>query len=90
MEIIIGILAAILGGMFLHSRNASKVAAKQRETEIRDQALKEQQEAVQGAIKALDEGIEKAKRDKELLDAKNARRNLTLKERAEQIKKGLK
>ncbi len=87
MEYLIGIIVALLGGLLFYKKKADKnaVDSKLAETKGRDAELQVSQEEVAEAIKELDKGIkqmakEKAKADKD-------RKNMTLKERADEARK---
>jgi hypothetical protein len=91
METIVAILIAALAGIFVFKRKADKAEteAKLAATKAKDQALAEQQQEVEAAIQSLDAGIERMKAQKEIQDRKRAEDNMSLKERADRIKKGL-
>jgi predicted nucleic acid-binding Zn-ribbon protein len=92
MELLVGLVVTLLGGLVFFKRKADKaeVDAKLAEVRGRDAALKEQQEELEAAIRTLDNGIEAMKKTRELEARKRAEDNLTLKERADRIKKRLK
>lgn len=92
MEAIIAIIVAALGGLLYYKNKADKasVAAKLARTEAEDRALKEQQVEVAKAIKVLDDGIEQARRDREIEMKKRELDSLSLAERRDRIRKGLK
>ena len=88
MEIIALILSAIFGFVIFRNKpnTAAEIAAKLEKDKQIDNEIKLQQQAIDDAIKTLDEGIEKMKRERE---ANLKEKSLTLKERADRIKKGL-
>lgn len=89
---LIGIIVALFAGLFFYKNKAdkAKVDAKLSETKGRDAALKESQEEIESAIETLDKGIDKMKAEQEAEARKRAEDNLSLKERADRIKKNLK
>lgn len=90
MEYIIGLLVALLGGLFYYKRKYDDAAVEGRlaKRKGQDKVLAEEQKDVEDAIKIIDEAVEKL-REKRKADREKDR-NLTLKERADRIKKGLK
>jgi cell division protein FtsB len=89
MEYIIGLLLFVVGFLY-NKNNKERAAAKMAETKARDQVLKEQAEETKAQITTLDANIKKMKDQRELEAKKRKDDNLSLKERAERIKKGLK
>ena len=83
---ILGILVLI----FKRKSDKAEVDAKLAETKAKDQALAEQQEDVKAAIASLDAGLDKMKAEQEAEARKRKEDNMTLKERADRIRKGLK
>ena len=92
MELIIGLIVALFGGLIFYKKKADKAAVdtKLAKTRGQDIALKEQQDEVKAAIETLDKGIEAMKKEKEAKDLKRKNKYMSLKERKERIKKGLK
>lgn len=92
MEALVLLLLSILGGLFYYKQKATKaeVAKKLAKTTAIDIALREQQGEIEAAIAALDAGIEKAKVEREIQKRKEEFDSLTLKQRADLIKKRLK
>lgn len=90
MEILIGIIVALLGGLFHFKNKADKAAVKAKlaKTEGRDEELKLEKGEIEGLIAEIDKNIEKMNKERE--EKKNKEDNLTLAERRERIKKGLK
>lgn len=90
MEYIIGLILALVGGLFFYKNKADKasVDGKLAETRGRDKELELSQEELEKQIAELDKGIEKMKADREAKKIKED--NMTLAERRERIKKGLK
>lgn len=86
---LVGLIALLSGVLFFVLRllQRSKVDAVVAETKGRDQELKKQQLTLQEAVKQIDQGIEQAKAEREAQRIKDE--NMTLKERADRIKKGL-
>lgn len=86
MEYLVGIIVALLGGLFYFKNKADQAGANERIAEIkgRDRELAERQADVEQAIKDLDDGIRKMNEKKKSED-KNYK-NMTLKERAEAAK----
>jgi hypothetical protein len=92
MEALVGVLVLVLGGlvwMFKSKADRAAVDAKLAQTKGQDMALAEQQKEVAAAIITLDNGIAKMKEQKAIEDRKREFDNLSLKERADRIKKGL-
>lgn len=89
MEYIIGLILALVGGLLFYKRKSEKaeIDSKLSETKGKDSILKENQADVEKAISDLDAGIEKMKAEREAQRIKDE--NMTLKERADRIKKGL-
>lgn len=92
MELVIGLIVALFGGLVFFKKKADKAAvdSKLAETRGRDAALREQQEELEAAIRTLDEGIATMKKKREAETRKREFDNLSLKERADRIKKGIK
>lgn len=89
---IIGIITALFFGLLFYKNksNKAKAEAKLAETKGRDAALKEQEAEIESAIETLDKGIAKMKAEQEAEARKRAEDNMTLKERADRIRKNLK
>ena len=91
MESVVLAIIAALAGIFLFKNKSDKDAAiKLAETKAKDKALKEQEAEARKAIAALDAGIAKMRAEQEAEARKRAFDNMSLKERADRIKKGLK
>jgi len=90
MEIIIGIIVALFGGLIFYKKKADKSAvdAKLGETKGKDAVLEEAAAELKAQIAEIDNNLEKIRKDKEAERVKS--KNLTLAERRERIKKGLK
>ena len=86
MEYLLGIIAALLGGIFYYRNKAKKseIEAMLKETKVKDEALKQEEKLIEDAIAALDAGIQAIKKEKE--EAAEKRKNMTLKERKEEAK----
>lgn len=86
MEYLIGIIVALVGGLFYFVNKSSEAVAENKisETKGRDRELAEQQAEIEQALKDLEDGIVKMnqKREKE----KAVYRNRTLKERADEAR----
>jgi len=91
MEIIVMLITALIGGIFYFKRKADKVEQDKKivEAKAQDKALREYQDELERQIAVLDAGIKKMKQEKIDKDAKR-KKYLTLKERSEKLKKGLK
>lgn len=87
MEYIIGLVLALLGGLLFYKNKSDKAStdAKLGETRGRDKELAINQKDIQNAIDGLDAGIEKMKAEREA--QRLADENLSLKERADKMKK---
>lgn len=87
MEYLIGIIVALLGGVFFYRNKAknNRVDAILAETKGTDRELAEQESLVIQAIKDIDDGIRKEKEKRKAQADK--RKNMTLKERADEAKK---
>lgn len=87
MEYIIGIIVALIGGVFYFKNKADSatVDSKLAKTKGRDIELENHRKIVAEAIKEIDENIEKAKAQRK--QEKNNLKNMSLKERAEAAKK---
>lgn len=85
MEYILGIIAALIGGLFFYKKKADKVAidAKLSESKGRDRELREQELDLKDAIAEIDANLEKIRKERE---AKN-NRTKTLKEIRDELKK---
>jgi type IV secretory pathway VirB6-like protein len=92
MDALFAIIVAAIGGLLYYKNKADKasVEAKLARTQAEDQALKEQQQEVAKAIDILNKGIDQARKDREIELRKREHDSLSLKERADRIKKGLK
>jgi len=92
MEALVAIIIALLGGLFYFKKQSDKAKtdALIARTLGKDAALKEHQELIESAIAALDAGMAKAKKEREDAARKDKEDSLTLKERADRIKNGLK
>lgn len=90
MEIIIGIIMALVGGLFFYKKKADKAAVdgKLAKTKGQDQELELKQEDLERMIAEIDDNI-KALEVKKKAD-KNKRKNMTLAERRDAIRKGKK
>lgn len=91
MEYLIALLG-ILGGLVVYFFKKSQTAssdAKIAETKGRDKELEASQEEIEAAIAELDKGIAKVKAEREASARKAAEDNMSLKERADRLKKGL-
>lgn len=90
MEIIIAIIAALVGGLFFYKNKADKVSVdgKLAETKGQDRGLQNEAEEIKKAIEMLDKGIEAARKEREA--EKQKKKSMTLAERRESIKKGRK
>jgi len=90
MEYIIGLIIILLGGIFHFKKKADNTAidAKLAKTKGKDEALAQEQFDLEAAIKEIDDNLEKVRKDKE--EANKKRKNLTLVEIRDQIRKGLK
>lgn len=86
MEYLVGLVLALLGGIFYFKGKADKAAVGARiaVTKAKDEALAEEEKLVEEAIQALNEAIitTEEKRKAEL----KKRKSMTLKERAEEAK----
>lgn len=89
---IIGLIVALFAGLMFYKNKSDKAKAdaKIAETKGRDAALKESQDEINAAIDTLDKGIAKMKAEQEAEARKRAEDNMTLKERADRIKRNLK
>ena len=89
MEIIAGIIVALLGGLFFFKKKADKAAvdSKLAETRGRDQELEISENELEAAIAEIDENLTKIKEERD--KRRNEDRNMTLAERRARIKKGL-
>jgi len=90
MEYIIGLILMLVGGVFFYKNKSEKAETDSKLAEIRgkDSQLSVNQKDVQDTIKSLDDGIAKLQAERE---AKRQRdKNMTLKERAEAMRKNLK
>lgn len=87
MEYIIGLILALVGGLLFYKNKSEKseTDSKLGETRGRDKELAITQKDVQDAIKSIDGGIEKMHQDREA--QRQADENLSLKERADKMKK---
>lgn len=90
MEYLLGLLVAVLGGLFYFKNKSDKAESEVRlgETKIKDAKLETEQVNVQEQVKAIDEGIERMKQER--LAERERRKNMSLKELAEEIRKGIK
>jgi len=90
MEMLIGLLIAALGGLFYFKNRADKaeINSKLAETKGKDSELKKEELRLKDAIAEIDNNIAKAKEDRDKILA--ARKNKTLQEIRDSIKKGLK
>ena len=90
MEFLIGIVVLLFGGLVFYKRKAdqSETTARLGEIKGQDKQLEIRQDEVEEAVKAIDSGIEQMKLEQRL--KREQQRNMTLTERADQIKKGLK
>lgn len=85
---IIAVLGTVVAFLF-RSLQGAKTDAQLAQTKAKDSVLTEHENDVKAAIASLDEGIAKAKAQKESDDRKAAEDNMSLKERADRLKKGL-
>lgn len=92
MEYLLGIIGLLIGGLFYFKSKSDKASsdAKIAETKGKDQQLEATQEEVEAAIAELDKGIKKVQEQREAEARKAAEDNMSLKERADRIKQGLK
>lgn len=91
MEAIIAIIVAVLGLLFFKRKSdKAEVEKKLVETRAKDQVLKETQDELNSAIEALDQGIAVMKAKQEAEARKRVEDNMSLKERADRIRKNLK
>ncbi len=88
MEYLIGVLVALLGGIFYYKKKADDaiVDSKLAETKGKDEVLKQRQEELKSAIKEIDDNIKKMNENREVEKKKND--NLTLAELRDKIRKG--
>lgn len=89
MEYIIGIIVALLGGVFYFKKKADNkaVEAKLAHTKGRDKELSDAAADLKKQIAELDAGIERARKEREA--RKERDKNMTLAERRKRIKEGL-
>ena len=87
MEYLIGLIAALIGGIFFYKKKADKNAidAKLAETKGKDSALIDEAKEVRLAIEEIDKNLKKIKEEREV--ERKKRKYMTLKERAELAKK---
>lgn len=90
-KIIAAVVLILAGLAWFFKRKSDKAStdAKLAETKGKDAILVQHQRDVEAAIASLDAGIEKMRKEKEVADRKREFDNLSLKERADRIKKGL-
>lgn len=90
MEYIIGILVALLGGVIYFKKKASDAAvdAKLARTKGKDEELEVTAEELARQIVEIDKNIEKARKERK--ERTKAERRMTLKERRDRIRKGIK
>jgi len=89
MEIIIGIIVALFGGLLFFKKKADKsaVEAKLAETKGRDKELEMTQDELEASIKEIDNNLDRINEERKA--KKKADDNLTLAERRKRIKEGL-
>lgn len=87
MEYLVAIILALLGGIIVLNKQKKDAQsdAKIAETKGKDSELAKQQVKLKDEINKIDESIEDMKREKEA--EYQRRKNMTLKERAEEAKK---
>lgn len=85
---LVGILSGLVFYFFKKSQSAS-VDAKLAETKGQDTQLQATQQEIEAAILELDKGINAAKAQKEAEAKKAADDNMSLKERADRLRKGI-
>ena len=92
MDIIIALLAVAFGGLIFYKKKADKAEVENKliETKAKDQALHEQQAEIKSAMETLDKGIARLKEEREAEMRKRKEDSLTLKERRDRIRKGIK
>ena len=86
MEYLIGIIVALVGGIFYYANKSDKALADKciAETKGRDRELAERQAEVEQAIKDLDDGIQKMNEERKA--QANKYESKTLKERADEAR----
>lgn len=92
MEYLIGLLIAAIGGLLFFKNKADKATADAKLAEVkgRDKELQITQKELQDFINQVDTNIAKMKAQQEQEARKRKENNMSLKERADRIKKGLK
>lgn len=90
MEFIVGILVALLGAVFYFKKKAgdASVEAKLARTRGQDKELELTAEELKRQIDEIDDGIEQARKERE--ERRLAEKRMTLKERRDRIRKGIK
>lgn len=91
MEYIIGVILALLGGLFFYKKKADKAAvdSKLAEAKGKDSILEGEQFDLKEEIKKIDERLELIRKEREASNKENTK-NLSLKEIRDRIKNGKK
>lgn len=92
MEVYLTIIIATVLGLLFYKRKSEKAEIESKLAEIKgkDSQLEITQDELEAAIAEIDSNIEKLRKAREAEERKVKEDNMTLKERAERIKKGIK
>jgi hypothetical protein len=92
MELIVTLILTLFAALVFYKKKSDKAEVDKKliETKVKDHVLIEQQLEIESAIKTLDQGIEKMRKQRELELKKRKEKHMTLKERADRIKNRIK